>query len=123
MESIAINIKPILIGKFDKMLPTRYQIQKIKPNVDDEFVLYSNAKELALQVPFNENEIVNAIINGSFIFGDFIEAFVIENQFHVKKMTISTLSMSPENVDSLDNLLKWELVDSLDLIISGFSLA
>lgn len=48
----------------------------------------------------------DAFIAGSFIFGDFIEAFMTINHAITSKMTISTLSMSQENVDSLHNNTK-----------------
>lgn len=60
------------------------------------------------------------IVNGTFIFGDFIEALIVEKDLKVKSMTISTLSMGENNVDSLALLLNNEYVDELNLIVSDY---
>lgn len=62
----------------------------------------------------------DAFIAGSFIFGDFIEAFMTMNHAITSKMTISTLSMSQENVDSLHNLMEAGFIKELNLIISVY---
>lgn len=60
------------------------------------------------------------LIDGSFIAGDFIEAFMVENNLHAKSLTISTLALSQNNVDSLKNLIVGEYVDELNLIVSDY---
>ena len=79
---------------------------------------YSKAEDLAKHIVSGKGFRYYSIINGTFIFGDFIEALVVNNNWHVKKMTISTLSMSQNNVDSLANLINGKYVDELNLIVS-----
>ena len=86
----------------------------------EEFLVYEHAQKLADEIDITETKRAFAIIAGTFIFGDFIEALIKKYDWHVKKMTISTLSMTEANVDSLANLLNGDYVDELDLIISGF---
>jgi soluble P-type ATPase len=104
----------------DENFETRYIKPLYKKEVSDKYLKYSDAKKLAKKISLYENERIFAIINGSFIFGDFIEALIVEKNCHVKEMTISTLSMSINNVDSLKNLLDGGFVDKLNLIVSTF---
>ena len=104
----------------DDAFETRY----IKPLKTKErqkhFLKYANAEKLATEIILEKESCFHCIVNGSFIFGDFIEAFIVHNNAHVLKMTISTLSMDESNVDSLAELMEGGFVDDLDLIVSGF---
>jgi hypothetical protein len=99
---------------------SRYIKPPISNDVDDDLLKYEDAVKLAKDIVISKGSRHFAIINGSFIFGDFIEALIVENNWHIKKMTISTLSMSDNNIDSLANLLNGDYVDALDLIVSVF---
>ena len=59
-------------------------------------------------------------VSGNFIFGDFIEAYIVGNNAKCRKMTISTLSLSQNNVDSLFNLLANGYIDELNLVVSVY---
>lgn len=83
------------------------------------FIKYKNAEKMANEIDINEHDEINCIVNGTFIFGDFIEAFIVKNNWHIRRMVISTLSMSADNIDSLQNLLLGGYIEQLDLIISG----
>lgn len=61
-----------------------------------------------------------AIIDGNFIFGDLIEALITQNDWLVDELTISTLSMSNENVDSLVNLIEGGFVKKINLVVSDY---
>jgi len=83
-------------------------------------VKYKNAKELAKEIQIKQNERYFCIIDGSFIFGDFIEAFIYERAMKVKELTLSTLSMSQENIDSFYNLMQNGYIEKLNIIVSDF---
>jgi hypothetical protein len=83
-------------------------------------VKYKNAKTLAKEVKIKQNERYFCIIDGSFIFGDFIEAFIYERAMAVKELTLSTLSMSQENIDSFYNLINLGYIEKLNIIVSDF---
>ena len=68
-------------------------------------VKYKNASQLSKAIEIKQNERYFCIIDGSFIFGDFIEAFIYDRAMFVKELTLSTLSMSQENIDSFYNLI------------------
>lgn len=83
-------------------------------------VNYKNARKLSKEIKLSENDRYYCIVDGSFIFGDFIEAFIVDRDLRVKEMTLSTLSMSQENIDSLANLLNGGFLDHLTIIISDY---
>jgi len=82
------------------------------------FVKFENAKKLSKELLVFKKERYYCIVDGDFIFGDFIEAFITVRNMDVKELTISTSSLSRENVYSLFNLLKLNYVESLNLIVS-----
>lgn len=86
----------------------------------DFMVKYDNAKKLAIDIGvLSENQRCYSIVAGSFIFGDFVEAYIVENNLKVKSMTITTLSMSQDNIDSLVGLVDCGEVEQMNLIISS----
>lgn len=93
-------------------------IKPPKTKVNEYFVKYDNALKLAKEVVVSPENKYYFVINGSFIFGDFIEALIVENNWLVERLVISTLSMSENNVDSLRNLIDGDYVRRLDLIVS-----
>lgn len=91
----------------------------------DEFrVKYANAEKLATDIgPLPLDFRAFVILDGKFIFGDFIEALIVKNNWLCEELTISTLSMSQENVDSLANLVNGGYLKSLNLIVSHYYFA
>lgn len=98
----------------------RYFAPKKTREIPERKLKYSDALKLAKDINFNEAERFHVIVGGSFFFGDFIEAFIVNYNIHVRKLTISTLSMNKNNVDSLENLVKGDFVDELNLILSDY---
>ncbi|KAA9357223.1 hypothetical protein [Larkinella humicola] len=111
------------LKRYDELIPAT-ESHLIKPPVTPEIpeygLCYENAERLALDLKIKKNSRYYAYINGSFHFGDFIEALMVVNNWHTDRMIISTLGMSENNVDSLRNLLQGEFVDTLDLVISDY---
>lgn len=83
-------------------------------------VMFDNACRLAEDLPWEKGIRYDVIVSGNFIFGDFIEAFIVKNNAKVPRMTISTLSLSQDNVDSLVNLIVGGYVEELNLIVSAY---
>jgi hypothetical protein len=104
-------------------IESRYMKPKIYRPIKQSNIKYENAEKLAKQLTLGKNERANVIVPGSFIFGDFIEAYIVANNAKIKKMTVSTLSLSQDNVDSMANLIKGGFVDELNLIISHYFFA
>jgi hypothetical protein len=108
------------MGETEDDFKTRY----IKPpkcrEIPEHKLKYRLAEELAKNIKPEKDCRYFVIVDGKFIAGDFIEAFVVEHDLSVEKMTISTLSMSENNVDSLANLLNGGFVKELNLIVSDY---
>jgi hypothetical protein len=98
---------------------TRYIDAFIKSDEgSDKYAQYKYAAEFAKSIDLTKRTF--AIVNGSFIFGDFIEALLVEHQIKAINMQIATLSMSQENVDSLAGLMRQGYIENLTLIGSDF---
>ena len=103
----------------DETEETRYTLPKVVPMKED-FVMYDNAQKMVRELRLGFGERFDAFVSGSFIFGDFIEAYLTTQRACAKKMTISTLSLSQNNVDSLHTLMDKGYIEELNLIISVY---
>lgn len=84
-------------------------------------VRYERAKEMAESLPdIAEGETVFALVSGNFIFGDLLEALMVNRNWYAEEMIVATLSLGQENVDSLANLVNGGYVGWLGLIVSDF---
>lgn len=97
----------------------RFLKAKIQRHKQD-FVTAKNAVDLARRMHFEPGAVIHAYTTGDFIFGDFIEAFMEVYDVTAKKLTISTLSMSEDNIAMLGALLLDGRVEELNLIISYY---
>lgn len=93
---------------------------RLRPELKPNMLKYKNAQALALKIGIEKNLRAFCIVDGTFIFGDFIKAWIIENKLFIKELTISTLSMSVENIKVLYDLLDWGIVKKMNLIVSAF---
>jgi hypothetical protein len=123
MDELKVNFK---INKIDftNNQNVKSNSRFIKPpkqkDIEYSKLKYVNAKKLAKDIDFNALDKVFCIVDGSFIFGDFIEAFILENNINCLEMQISTLSYSQDNIDSLEKLIKNDYIQKLDLIVSDY---
>lgn len=83
-------------------------------------MLYDNAVKLARDLRLDFGQRADVLVNGSFVFGDFIEAYIISHMAHCRRLTITTLSLNQNNVDSLATLLLKGYVEELNLIVSQY---
>jgi hypothetical protein len=120
-----IDIPELNIDFFDFMpqevadTENRYIKPKLVAMHDDQ-VMYDNAVKLAKEIHIDKGIRYDCIVSGSFIFGDFLEAFLVNNNAKAVSMTITTLSLSQENVDSLNTLLTHGFIDNLNIIVSDY---
>lgn len=91
--------------------------------IPDRLLKYEYATELVADIEIEKGSRHFIIISGNFISGDFVEALIVKNNWHVKQLTISTLSLHQGNVDSLGNLIAGNFVDTLNLIVSDYFFA
>lgn len=108
-----------LVDVLNEYEETRYMKPKVCSPKSD-YIMYDNAVKLAENLRLDKGQRSDVIVGGNFIFGDFIEAYVVTHRAKCRKMTISTLSLSQNNVDSLRNILANDYVDELNLIVSVY---
>jgi len=101
----------------------RYCRPKQDKRIKDGYVIYENAKKLADDIDIKKMDRFFCVISGNFVFGDFLEAFIAGKNFEIKLLTISTLSLSEQNIDTLRYLLKENYVEQLHLIVSDYFFA
>lgn len=120
--NIDINIPDmdLDISIADNGFDNRYIKSKVAKDIPAHRLKYKNAIELANNIKIEEGIRYDCIVAGNFIFGDFIEAFITHNNAKCLQLTISTLSLDQNNVDSLVNLMTGNYVDNLNLIISDY---
>ena len=91
-------------GKSDGIESGRYVRPKLYDNVL-EGVEYEHAADFVEHMDLSEGHREFAFVSGNFIFGDMLEAMADTGKAVPKSMTIQTLSMSEENIDSLRNIV------------------
>lgn len=122
MKALDINIDIDLSGfQLTKgTFKTRYvkpRISKLKP---ESCMKYKKAEELAESVDTSSGFRHYSIVDGSFVFGDFIEALIVKNNWYCEEMFISTLSLNENNIDSLENLFNGGYLGKLTLVVSAY---
>ena len=101
-------------------METKYLKAKKTPEIKESCLYFENAIECAKNIDLNKGARNYILISGNFIFGDLIEALAVKYNLLIKKMTLSTLSYSENNIDSLVNLFDGNYLLSLDMIISDY---
>ena len=95
-----------------------------KPRVDKREILrtgnYRYARDFVENVDLSPGARTYAWVDGSFIFGDVIEAFADAEILFPKRVFISTLSMSQENIDSLRNCVDYYGLEKIDIVLSDY---
>lgn len=103
----------------DETEETRYTVPKLAPMRSD-YIVYDNAVRMAKELRLEKGQRFDAFVSGNFIFGDFIEAYLTEHEAHTEEMTITTLSLSENNVDSLRGLMDCGYIGNLNIITNPY---
>jgi len=99
---------------------SRYIKPYYAPEIPEQYLKYENADELASNLDITPGSRHYVIVDGTFYFGDFIEALFVRKNWLSQELTVATLSMNENNVDSLANLLNGDYVHKLNLIVSAY---
>jgi len=93
----------------------------IKPRIRKPVpIAYKFARRMADEIALTQGANYYAIISGQFIFGDLLEALIVDKQQHVKSLDIATLSISQDNIDSLRTIMDTGFCLKLSLIVSHY---
>ena len=95
---------------------------KIKHNITEKMVWYQKAYDLVDEIKINKGETVYCMLTGDFVFGDFIGAFIQNNNLEVKELTIISLSGSKDIYNMFDELMIQGWVAKINLLLSSYYL-
>lgn len=100
---------------------TTLRVKKFR-DVKATRVKYEHAADMALRAAeaLKAGETLHALLSGNFIFGDFLEALAVENGVRFKRLTLSTLAISDENVMSLANMMETGFLERLEMVVSSY---
>lgn len=109
-------------GAATNTIETRYVKPPIYVGKRRGPVMYDRAVQLVhdLGPAIAAGERVDAVLSGNFIFGDFFEALLVEMNSLCEDLTLSTLSMGADNVESLHNLIAGDYLRELNIVISDY---
>lgn len=116
MDKPAFNYSLKSFGKLD----FRHIEPVLAPEIEEEYLNYSYAEDMSRELKIKKGMRSYSFLDGSFYFGDFIEAFIIENNLSIRELTVSTLSLNQNNIDSFAILLNNGYVQKLNLIVSHY---
>ncbi len=107
-------------GADDGLETCRYVRPKIYDSVLSA-VEYEHAIDFVRDLDLSEDHREFAFVSGNFVFGDVLEAMVETRRVEPRSMTIQTLSMSEENIDSLRNVIDMcPALERLRLVLSVY---
>jgi hypothetical protein len=98
----------------------RYRNPPKMREIPERMMKYELAQQLAKDVTPEAGMRHFCFLSGRFIAGDFLEAWIVEHNIHVKELTVSTLSMSEANIDSLANLINGGFVEKMNIVVSDY---
>lgn len=122
MEEIDFDLSGFDAEMQAATVDNRYVKPALFRPVKSSAVKYERAEGLAQSLgdAILSGERIDAILSGNFVFGDFIEALAVGANTKFDDITMSTLSVSQENVDSLHNLMAGDYLDTLNIIVSDY---
>lgn len=119
--SFDLNIDDFSDISFDlgDTINSRY-IKPPKTNKSEKFVKLKKATEFVDTFDLEKDCRIHAIVDGQFVFMDLLLEIVIKQKLAIKKLSISTLSLSFDNIETLQALLESGYVDQLDIVVSDY---
>lgn len=122
LEGVDLDLGAFDLGDALGAVETRYVKPPLYVGKRRVPAMYDRAVELVRETAaaILAGERVDAVLSGNFIFGDFFEAFAVETNAFIDDLTLSTLSVSQENVDSLHNLLAGDYLGALNVVVSDY---
>ena len=100
--------------------PTEQDVYTRPKVYKPQTVCYEYALDFAEQLRLSNETEIFAFVSGNFVFGDFVEALVDLGMLSVRRMSLMTLSLNDENIDSIRNIIEWQNVERLDLVVSDY---
>lgn len=94
--------------------PSKQKIQNSKN------IKFKNAQNLVKDINLQSKQSLFAIVDGSFIFGDFILAFLHYHNIKAKRIDISTLSLNMHNIVGIKHFMDKGYIDNINFLIGYY---
>jgi hypothetical protein len=120
MDDIEMDMSMDFSDGFQDEQDNRYINPPTRMRTPEHMLMFDRALKLANGLDMGIGSRSHVILSGNFIMGDLIEAIFVTKVIHTKNLSVSTLSMSQNNVDSFKNLFDGGYIDSLDLVLSDY---
>lgn len=104
----------------DDFSESKFIKPKQQKQFPSNFIKFPNAQKLAKKIDLQSEENLFSIVDGSFVFGDFILAFLHHHDIKAVRMDISTLSLSMHNIVGLETFIKKGYIDNLNFLIGYY---
>lgn len=115
VEKISFGgVSGAIIGK------SRYIKPPKSKEIPERRLKYKNAEALATDIKPELGMRAFVFLDGTFIAGDFLEAWFTTHNIIAKELTVSTLSLNDNNIDSLAVLIDGGFVEKLNIIVSDY---
>ena len=108
-------------GKDDGVRTCRYRMPRVYDSIGKP-LMYDRARDLARDIVLEPGAREFVFVSGNFIFGEILEALTVgEGKMYPKRVSVQTLSMSAENIDSLRNVVDaCPMMESLRIVLSDY---
>lgn len=107
-------------GRSDGIESERYMRPRLYDSIGRKCA-YERAEDFVSDIELCDGFRMFAFVSGNFIFGDVVEAMVARRLFGIRRITIQTLSMNQENIDSLYNVMSMSpKMESMRIVLSDY---
>jgi len=112
-----------VLNEGDETINSRYVKPKKQKYLNSKNIKFLNAQQLAKNIDLQSKESVFAIVDGSFVFGDFILAFLHYHNIRAERLDISTLSLSMHNIVGIETFIDKGYINKLNFLIGYYFFA
>lgn len=105
MEALVASNDVSLTDDVDGLENARYISPRIYKGTLTRPVTWEHAVDMVEGLELKNGLRMFAIVSGNFVFGDVLEALCLERGVNFKTLTIQTLSMSKDNIDSIRRIM------------------
>lgn len=99
---------------------SRYCKPTKQKNIARKTIKFENAQSLVKKIDMKSKDSVFAIVDGKFVFGEFILAFLHHHDIKAKRMDISTLSLSYQNILGIEAFMQKGYIQNLNFLIGYY---
>ena len=120
LEDLDFDLDDFDLDDVEPDTMTRILQPRIDTSILTQTLHFNHAEELADRIDLSGKTRTYAMVSGSFIFGDIIEALWRRRNVDIKTLSMVSLSISEDNIDSWAGLLRQGNLEKLNLVCSAY---